>query len=268
MNEETLVSLQRTHWEDFSENLRNTVQDQAGPVFEAQTVSKGLNSEIAAVLRTFTGKVFIKGLRRDHPRVWTQQMEAMINPYVVRIAPRLLWHIETDEWNVLGFEHIDGRHANYSPGSSDIPKVVDAIRLLGQVQCPDLPLKRAEQRWAPYMDDTSALRGDALLHTDFNPLNVLINGTARIIDWAWPTRGAAWIEPACFILRLMAAGHTPEDAEAWAQQVPPWSTTPKKEIDAFAAASSRVWTEIAQADPQLWKKSLALTAAQWMRYRL
>jgi hypothetical protein len=34
------------------------------------------------------------------------------------------------------------------------------------------------------------LDGDALLHTDFNPLNILV-GPDRvwIIDWAWPTRG-------------------------------------------------------------------------------
>ncbi|MGH3926803.1 MAG: aminoglycoside phosphotransferase, partial [Pseudonocardiaceae bacterium] len=142
------------------------------------------------------------------------------------------------------------------------------IRLLGEVRCPNLPLKRAEQRWAPYMDDTSALRGDALLHTDFNPLNVLINGTARIIDWAWPTHGAAWIDPACFVLRLMAAGHTPKEAEAWAQQASSWDLTPEKDIDAFAAANARVWAEIAQTDPQPWKKKLAVTANQWMRYRL
>lgn len=174
--------MSRTHWEDLSEGIHSAIQAQTGAVLRAHTVSEGLNSEIAAVLHTSTNKVFIKGLRSDHSRVWTQQMEAMINPYVVQVSPRLLWHIETDRWNILAFEHIEGRHADYSPGSDDIPKVVEAIRLLREVRCPDLPLKRAEQRWAPYMDDTSALRGDALLHTDFNPLNVLINGTARIID--------------------------------------------------------------------------------------
>jgi hypothetical protein len=244
------VSLQHTHWEDLAENLRSAIQDQTGPVLKAQTVPEGLSSEIAEVLCTSTGKVFIKGLRSDHPRVWTQQMESIINPYVVQVAPRLQWHIETNGWNILGFEHIDGRHADYSPGSGDILKVVDAIQLLEHVQCPDLPLKRAEQRWTPYMDDTSALRGDALLHTDFNPLNVLINGAARITDWAWPTRGAAWIESACFVPRLMAANHTPKEAEAWAQQTPAWGLTPEKDIDAFAAANARVWDEIAQADPQ------------------
>lgn len=259
--------MSRTHWEDLSEGIHSAIQAQTGAVLRVHPVPEGLNSEIAAVLHTSTGKVFIKGLRSDHPRVWTQQMEAMINPYVVRVAPRLLWHIETDGWNVLGFEHIEGRHADYLPGSDDIPKVVEAIRLLGEVRCPDLPMKRAEQRWAPYMDDASALRGNSLLHTDFNPLNVLINDAACIIDWAWPTRGAAWIDPACFILRLMAAGHTPREADSWAQQASSWSPTPEKDIDAFAAASARVWGEIAQADSQPWKLRLAAVAEQWRRYR-
>ncbi|MFD1535587.1 hypothetical protein [Nonomuraea guangzhouensis] len=34
--------------------------------------------------------------------------------------------------------------------------------------------------------------------TDYNPLNMLIaEGRALLIDWAWPTRGAGWIDPAC-----------------------------------------------------------------------
>jgi prephenate dehydrogenase len=41
----------------------------------------------------------------------------------------------------------------------------------------------------------------------------------------------------------------------------------QKRVDAFVTASFRVWTEIAQADPQPWKKILALMTEQWMRYR-
>ncbi len=180
-----------THWEDLSEGIRSAVRKKAGPVLSAQTVLEGFNSEITTVLHTSTNKIFIKGLRSDNPRVWTQQMEAMINPYVAQVTPRLLWHIETEGWNILAFEHIEGRHPDYSPGSDDLPKVVAAIRLISEVTCPQLPLKRAEQRWSPYMDDTSALQSDTLLHTDLDPLNVLINDTARVIDSAWPTCGAA-----------------------------------------------------------------------------
>jgi hypothetical protein len=53
---------------------------------------------------------------------------------------------------------------------------------------------------------------------------VLVVGAAvRIVDWAWPTRSAAWIDPACLALRLMAAATGPAEAEAWAARVPAWT---------------------------------------------
>jgi hypothetical protein len=48
---------------------------------------------------------------------------------VLQVAPRLLWHVDADGWNVLSFEHVAGRHADYSPGSPDLPKVIDAMRI-------------------------------------------------------------------------------------------------------------------------------------------
>lgn len=263
----------RIDWDDLPAGVRSTIQSHTGPVSKVETASEGLNSALATFLHTPGGMIFVKGLRSDHPGVVTQQREAAINPYVRPVSPRLLWQVETQGWNVLGFEYIQGRHADYAPGSDDLPKVIHAKRLLSTIPCPDLPLlKRAEQRWAEHVDDTSALRllaGDALLHTDFNPLNILIsNDTARIIDWAWPTRGAAWIDPACLVLRLIAAGHTPDAAEAWAQQVPAWSTASDRAISTFAQASSRLWQQITTADPQLWKQHMAAAARHWAAFRL
>jgi len=262
--------MQRVTWVNLPPGLRDRIESEAGPVLEAETASEGRNSEVATSLTTPAGKVFIKGLRTDHPRVWTQDREAMVNPYVLPVAPRLLWQVEAEGWNVLGFEHVAGRHADYSPGSPDLPKVIDAIHLLSEIGCPDLPLKRAEQRWAGYVDDPAALellRGDTLLHTDYNPLNILVGRGARIVDWAWPTRGAAWIDPACLALRLMAAGHAPEEAEAWAAQVPAWVAASNEAIDTFAIASLRMWDEIAGEDPQSWKRRMSVVVQGWADYR-
>jgi hypothetical protein len=194
------------------------------------------------------------GLRSDHAGVVRQHREAMINPYVMPVAPRLRWHTEGAGWNLLAFDYIPAaRHADYTPGSADLPAVVQVLDRLQQIPCPDLPVKRAEQRWAAYLDDDAArdlLVGQTLLHTDFNPLNVLIgDGTAWIIDWAWPTRGAAFIDPACFLLRLMIGGHTAAEAEAWAAQCECWAVAPDKAIDAFALACARLYAEIAHEDP-------------------
>ncbi len=128
----------------------------------------------------------------------TQQRESAINPYVRAVSPALLWRIEIDGWDLLCFEHVDGRGADFTPGSPDLPDLVATIRRLAELPCPDVPpvyFRRAEQRWAEAIDDPAArevLAGDAILHTDYNPANILITTDgAQIIDWAWPTKGAA-----------------------------------------------------------------------------
>jgi thiamine kinase-like enzyme len=132
-------------------------------------------------------------------------------------------------------------------------------------------VKRAEQRWAAYVDDDTdlaLLAGTTLLHTDYNPLNVLMTADgAWIVDWAWPTRGAAFIDPACFLLRLMLGGHTAAQAEAWAAQCTSWRQTPDHAINVFAIACARLYDEIALDDPQPWKKGFAAVAQDWAEYR-
>jgi thiamine kinase-like enzyme len=133
-------------------------------------------------------------------------------------------------------------------------------------------VKHARQRWAAYVDceaDVDLLDGDALLHTDFNPLNILLGPDRTwIIDWAWPTRGAAFIDAACFLIRVMAAGHSAAQAEALAAQCPGWQRAPSAAIDVFALASARLYTEIAGNDPQPFKQRLAAVAHEWACHRL
>lgn len=199
----------------------------------------------------------------------------MIAPYVEKLSTRLLWRLRVGGWDLLVFEQIEGRHADYTPGSPDLPLVIDVMRRLGDLRCPDKPAcKRAEDRWAAYMDHHDAideLIGDRLLHTDFNPCNVLIETPgkrARLIDWAWPTRGAAWIDPCCLIIPLIAAGHTPGGAEAWASRIPAWHTGSRPAIGAFARASARLWHEIAEDDTAAsWKAGMARAAQRWADHR-
>jgi hypothetical protein len=266
------MTLERSDWNDLGQAVRDLVQARTGPVLAARTVSAGRNSHLAAVLDTIDGPVFVKGLRSDHPGVPRQHREAMINPHVQPLAPQLRWQAEGAGWNLLAFTYIAGaKHADYSPWSADLPAVVRAINQLQQIRCPDLPVKQAEQRWAAYIDDDTdlgLLAGTTLLHTDFNPLNVLMTADATwIIDWAWPTRGAAFIDPACFLLRLMLGGHTAAHAEAWAAQCPSWDKTPREAINVFAIACARLYDEIAREDPQPWKQRFAAVAHDWAEYR-
>src|SRR5260370_29999864 len=174
------MTVRHTDWDDLDQRVRDLIQARTGPVSAARTVSAGLNSQLAAVLGTAAGQVFVKGLRTGHPGVVRQHREAMINPHVLSLAPRLRWQTEGAGWNLLAFDYLPtARHADYTPGSADLPAVVEVLNRLQQIPCPALPVKRAEQRWAAYLDDDAArdlLTGQPTLHTDFNPVNVLMDG--------------------------------------------------------------------------------------------
>ncbi|WP_328766915.1 aminoglycoside phosphotransferase [Streptomyces sp. NBC_00286] len=227
-----------------------------------------MNSGIAATLRTHDATLFVKGIPTDHPQARHQELEAAINPHLPAASPRLLWRVQTEGWDLLGYERIEGHHADYTPGSLDLPLITDALVELQHTPCPDLPIKRAEQRWSHYAspDCVEQLAGDTLLHTDFAWDNILITDRAHIIDWAWPTRGAAWIDPAVLILRLMNAGHSAPAADARARQIPSWQAAPRPAVRAFSEANARLWDEIARSDPQPWKKSMARHAHDWLTY--
>ncbi|CAI7977512.1 Aminoglycoside phosphotransferase [Frankia sp. Hr75.2] len=260
-----------TRTELTSEAIR-IIETKSGPILKAETVSGGFNSEIAAIVHTSEKSLFVKGLRANHRRVWTQQAEARISPYLQGVAPALLWQEESSGWNLLAFEHVQGRHAEYGAGSDDLPVIVSCMRRLQQIDCPDVPLKQAEERLRSYVDDpadASLFAGPALLHTDWNRKNLLIEtGRVHLVDWAWATRGAAWIDPAGWLVWLMAeGGQTAKQAEEWAARIPSWQTAPTDAVRAYANANARLWAEIASADPDEWTSRMASAAEDWAHHR-
>ncbi|MEV4649062.1 hypothetical protein [Saccharopolyspora sp. NPDC049357] len=264
------MPLDRLNWAQLSPAVHAAVEACTGPIRSARTVSGGKNSAIAAVVDAAGGRVFVKGLHRGHGGVVTQAREAAVAEHVHDVSPRLLWRLaDVDGWDLLGIEHVDGRHADIRPGSPDLPAVLDVMRRLGNLTCPDLPeLKTPTQRWRKHVDDQAELAlfdGSSLLHTDYNPENIIIDGQGRahLIDWAWPTRGASFIDPCVLAGRLIADGHTPTSAESWISSTPAWTTASSAAIAAFSRANARVWDQIAGADPSAWKTNMAAAARSW-----
>ena len=124
----------------------------------------------------------------------------------------------------------------------------------------------------PYLDDPKAaavFAGPVLTHSDWTPDNVLVSEhRAWLIDWAWPTLGAAWTDPACWVLRLMASGgHTAREAERQAFRLPAFQAADPAHIDLFAAANVRLWDEIAQSSTSAWTAKMAQAAKSWAACR-
>ncbi|WP_165975481.1 phosphotransferase [Actinomadura rubrisoli] len=234
----------------------------------------GNHAHFAGKLTTTSGPVFVKGARkepdRDGPEVATLRNEARINPHVQPYAPRLLWTIEEAGWLLLGFEYVQARHADYTPGSPDLALLAKTIEALQATPAPDAVTLQVERRWQPVLDDVSAMAGGWLIHADLNPGNLLITdeGRAYVVDWAFTSRGAAWVELALLIPWLLKAGHHAGQVAHWLAQFPSWAQAAPIDIDRLAWAFAETWRKRSTADPATpWKAELAALGQQWADHR-
>jgi hypothetical protein len=253
----------KAHWED----IRELIEKETGPVRAVEEISEGRNSEVSVIVRTDDDATFVKGRRADHAQAWTQDRERAVNRFVRHVAPQLKWSSRDGAWDLNGFEYIPGVSADYSPGSPHLPQVLETLLRLQKTPCPGIEVKQAAQRWASYTSTPELLAGTCLLHTDWNPSNVLVNSRAYLVDWAWPTKGAAWIDPACWTVWLIASGHSPRSAESWAARVPSWHRAPPGALDEFARVQALMWAGIAADSAETWTGNLARASRQWAAHR-
>ncbi|MDT0307917.1 hypothetical protein RM780_13220 [Streptomyces sp. DSM 44917] len=229
-------------------------------------------SDLTAAVECETGRFFVKAMR-NRPGGRRDQMlrERSINPFVRPIAPALLWAAEDEDWIVLGFEFVRARKAEFHPDSPDLPAVVALLNRIGEMALPEVAHDWRESRWDRFADEgaPSLFRGDALLHADINPSNLLVGSHGMwAVDWAWPTRGAAFIDPAMLVVQLISAGHSAESAEAWTAGCKAWANADPKAIDAFAVATVRMWREVADRWPDgSWTRVIVSAAEAWAAHR-
>jgi hypothetical protein len=148
------------------------------------------------------------------------------------------------------------------------------MEALSAIKVPDNPglFKRAEDRWSSCLGDpgtTAVFAGPVLTHSDWTPDNVLVSEhRAWLVDWAWPTLGAAWTDPACWVLCLMSSGgHIAHEAERQASRLPAFRAADPAHIDLFATANVRLWDEIPQSSPSDWTTKMAQAATSWAACR-
>jgi hypothetical protein len=262
----------RHSWEQLPETTRAAVEAVTGRVLRVEPVDAGFSSHLAVVIDTATDRTFVKGIPLDDPEVWTQRREAALGSHVTPIGPALRWQVAAGGWDLLGFDHIPGHLADYRI-DADLAATAAAITSLELLRCPPgVTLNVATRRWGRYAADPAErelFAGTALLHTDWNYSNVIItdNGTARLVDWPWATRGAAWIDPACWIVWLVFAGRDPHEAESWATRAPAWHTATARQLRAFSTALAGEWSATARRRPNVWTHGLRDAACSWASYR-
>ncbi|GAA2450598.1 hypothetical protein GCM10010191_80720 [Actinomadura vinacea] len=251
--------------------LTPLIRRHTGDVVEIKPSELGAMSDLTALVECEKGPFFVKAVRnRPGGRRDSLVREGLINPHVHPLSPAVLWQAEDDDWMALGFEVVEGRPADFGPSSADLPAIVDSLNQLADLPLPEIAHGWTETRWDRYADpqDVERFRGDALLHADINICNLMIGDALWVVDWAWPTRGAAFIEPALFALHLIAEGHTADSAESWASGCTAWVDAAPPAIDAFALANQRMWDDLSGRSPnRRWMKTMAVAARKWTAYR-
>ncbi|MGI5205975.1 hypothetical protein ACQEU6_30925 [Spirillospora sp. CA-108201] len=253
--------------------MREVIANQTGPIRQVETAPSGNHADIASTVIGEDETVFVKAARKhpdkDGPEVTSLRWEAKVNPFVRKFAPRLQWNAEAEGWLVLGFEHVPGRRPDYSPGSPDLDLVAEAVELLQTTPPPAVVDRPVTTRWAGIGGDVSPMAGTALLHTDINANNVIITPgeTVYLVDWAFVSHGAAWVEMGQMIPWLLSAGHTPSSAEGWLSQFAAWREADPASIDQYARLHEAVWTHRHEKFPAAWMRPYLEDVRTWARYR-
>ncbi|TDC96567.1 protein kinase [Actinomadura sp. 7K507] len=251
--------------------LAEVLSPHTGVITGIEATERGHSSDVTALVSSEAGRWFVKAVR-DRPggRRDSLVREGLVNPHVQPISPAVLWKAESSEWLALGFEVVDGRPSVFEPGSPDMSAVVDVLGRISALPLPDVAAGWQETRWDRHTDRPELLQGDTLLYTDIQPDNILIGDQAVwAVDWAWPTRGAAFIDPALLVVQLIATGYRAEAAEGVVAGCSAWTGADPEALDEFAAANARMQVGFARRYPDVaWMQAMADAAQEWADWRL
>jgi hypothetical protein len=261
----------RSEWHDLPARTRAAVERHTGPVETAETGPHGVMSRLACTVHTPAGRAFVKGTRHDDPQAWVYRHEARVTR-CAPLAPRVLWEAEADGWMLYGYEYIEGRHPDLTPGSDDLEPLLRTLTAVSQTAWPEaLSKKPLHTRWTEFLpeDVPPGLQGRGLAHTDMSPHNMLRTpgGELLLLDWALSCPGPAWADTALTVPRLISAGHTPEQAETTARQVPAYREADPATVTTFARTVYVAWEDWERTRPMPHRAALTAAARTWATHR-
>lgn len=270
----------RPEWGAVPEQVRAYVESRLGAaVAGAEVCGGGFTPGLAARLLLSDGtRVFVKGIPDEHPMSAVYAAEIRITSALPEAAPspRVIWSAPSGEehgWSLLCLEDLPDGNPDLSPGSPDLPAVVDALLRMREALTPS-PIPDAPQLadvdgsilcgWAQLAEDApadldawarrhlgrlsaiekgwlDAARGSTLAHGDLRPDNMVMRGgEAVVVDWSYLSQAADWCDAASLVPHLILAGHAPASAERVI--APLLGSVPDPDaMTAFAAAFGGYW---------------------------
>lgn len=239
----------RVRWRELPPAIVDRVGQVLGaPVAEAVDQAAGYSPGVAARVGTASGRrAFVKAaperLGRSASLYRGEADVLALLPDGVR-APRLIGTVDAgadgDEWFALITQEVDGRHPAVPPATADLVAILDAVATAPRADglpLPPLADGIGVDPWPTLLaDHAEALRpearahgseldrltrelpehlhGDRLVHLDTRSDNVLLDASGRawLLDWAWASVGANWVDGFTALLdaRLNGSADTDE----------------------------------------------------------
>ncbi len=254
---------------------RAAVEEHTGPLLTAEETAEGFNSEIAARVTSATGTWHIKGLRTDHPRVWTQRREAAVAPFLTGLAPPSAGASKPP----AGTSSASKSSAATTPTTPPAPRPPRS-------RLPPAPPRRdllPRHRAAPRRTALGALRRPPRRPPFLRRVPPAPHRSeqrqrprrrSRFPGRSGPPGRLGLGDPWSGLARRRLLGHLahrrrscPRIRRALGRRDPLLACRPAEGITAFAAANDNVWSEISNADPDPWTLRLATAATAWHAHR-
>ncbi|MEU8195298.1 phosphotransferase [Microbispora amethystogenes] len=291
-------------WEQVPADLRGAVAFKFGAVLKAEPAARGITPGVVARLHLEDGQtVFFKGAPYNdrlasslyEREIWLGSMMPASAP-----APKMLWATTGSEWIGVVFQDIpDARHADLSPRSPDVPRVLSAVNTMSKALTapPSAPLvlqnvyalqSKASEMLTRHADllgdnldlyrealaefDPMFLLGTTLLHYDLHAANLLLTpDRVYAVDWSMACAGAEWIDLAMLAPRLIEVGHSPAEVEKLLAGMSSWACAPPVAVTGLGV----IWTLYrlykAHFGPEEHREDRAAAAQagiSWITYRL
>ncbi|MDG9674685.1 aminoglycoside phosphotransferase [Micromonospora sp. DH14] len=254
----------RSDWTALPKSITAGITERIGGTFDVTPASSGNHAEIASTVTGPAGQIFVKAASGELS-VRSLRYELAATRAIDRHPPAVLWQFESEGWLVVGTEHLAGPHPNLSPGSTDLDLLLATLKVLQETPA-------AGEMWftpaARLGFAHPAMDGETLIHSDLNPTNLIVTPLGlRIVDWAWATKAAGWVELALLVQWLIGSGHSVEQAEEWLAQLPAWNATDRQVLDHFALRNATKWAAKSGKSTELWVHDLAMWTDDWANHR-
>ena len=283
----------RLGWVHLPPRVRAEVERRLGSaVIEDVSATAGFTPGLASVLICADGSThFVKAASTKAQKVVADAYRGEVSRLralpPTTPAPRLRWSTEIEDWVVLSIEYVDGAPPARPWSGEDLARCSAMLVATAEALTPAPGIgiaTFAEEvgSWAGLwrshlahlshagecgvlaarIDEVSA--GETLIHGDLREDNLLLSThdeRAWLCDWAWPARGAAWIDS---LLLLIGPRGDGLDVEAHLAAHPLLSTVAPDDIDTVLALHLGYFTVAADL-PRVSNSPWLRTMAAWHR---